>query len=958
MLCLDQIGVTTVTNISANRGTIRAQTPPISTVTTGFVRGAIPPRTPSPAGTVIPGSATTWMSGNQPVQLIRASIGHSPRTRIVSQTIPAVSAAVSSATNISANIVSSQSVSQSQAPSSVAIQTVSSNSAASNIVSQPQTFVAVASTLATVLPPRQQTATLVYSNPQQFGASGPGQRLAVANPITAQRQVRPIQISNTRLPASGLGVRVSNGNISIRGPNNIPVLAPSSVLTTLPSGTSTTVTASNITAVTGLPAARIIQVQQPNTGGTAQVLSTGRITGNLMTLHPLVMNASAANTSNVRGTSTTTKPSLTITHVGKVTTPSSSISQQGNVQLTTTNLSQGTTITAAMPTSSSGGINQQQSQQQQSNSATTTPIGIVMGTNVSQTGAQPHQIAQIVNLNQSGINVGHGHQIVSRLFFVLTQCRVTYSFFTFVQQIIGSQSHTPITSRTNTSVATMPASSAHIVRMATTTSNTTSNSATVLPIAKVLPQQQQSVNEHSSIVTVSSVGNAQNVYIHSRSPSNPPTASSMATSTIVNPQTGSIISAPSGTYYMPVSSSSTSGNASIAISTAAVQTVTTNSSTIATSIPLNTTSLSASYAPQSGSFAVVTSSNRNTSSAATTSSQSIPVRFNPSVVVDANAHSVQGAIISMQQPIVHSNQQQVQKSSHVLIPASGTKAVMVTASPRTQNVIATASRKRDQYGEFVPSSSTSSNQIPLTKNAVKNLNTALASLSEQQASQQRPKSPVSRPGSSDGSTTVSANSSPGVDRQEEEALALNALHRNNRNISDGAQFATSQTVNVPQMQANNSAYANSGHIMNAFRPQPTLATVQPKPLQPTDRTATTSRNGNIDELTPRKRARKQQLSEYSNASIAKRYPNSSPATGFGIDSTVDSEDVTFANKHTADASSLTSENEAISKGIDTMENASNAANDSANKTVDFVIKKPKTCALIDVSRAFILSLIG
>lgn len=117
-------GVTT--NIP--RGAIRAQTPPsvtnissaaggygktVATVISGgygktvaaLPSSAIPPRTPSPAGIQ---TATTWMAGNQPVQLIRASIGHSPRTRIVSQSVPASVTAVSNAT-ISANIVSSQS---------------------------------------------------------------------------------------------------------------------------------------------------------------------------------------------------------------------------------------------------------------------------------------------------------------------------------------------------------------------------------------------------------------------------------------------------------------------------------------------------------------------------------------------------------------------------------------------------------------------------------------------------------------------------------------------------------------------------------------------------------------------------------------------------------------------------------------------------------------------------------
>lgn len=188
------------------------------------------------------------------------------------------------------------------------IQNVSQQQSNQNVSSgagsgQSQTFVA---TLATVLPPRHQTATLVYSNPQQLGTTVTGPRLAVGSPIATQRQIRPIQISNARVPTGTLN-RVSAANISIRG----PVLTPSSVLTSLPSGTSTTVTGSNLT-VAGIPAARIIQVQQQNPGGLR--------TSNLMTLHPLVMSSSAVSSANaVRGVSATTaKPALTITHVGKV----------------------------------------------------------------------------------------------------------------------------------------------------------------------------------------------------------------------------------------------------------------------------------------------------------------------------------------------------------------------------------------------------------------------------------------------------------------------------------------------------------------------------------------------------------------------------------------------------------------------------------------------------------------
>lgn len=75
----------------------------------------------------------------------------------------------------------------------------------------------------------------------------------------------------------------------------------------------------------------------------------------------------------------------------------------------TTNLPQGATITASVPSSTSVVQHQSQAQHSQSTSA---PIGIVMGTNNNQSGSAS-QIAQIVNLNPSSINVGHSHQIVS-----------------------------------------------------------------------------------------------------------------------------------------------------------------------------------------------------------------------------------------------------------------------------------------------------------------------------------------------------------------------------------------------------------------------------------------------------------------------------------------------------------------------------------------------------------------
>lgn len=383
-------GPATATNIGGPRGAttlpIRAPTPPsnVSNMSSSFNRGVAPPRTPSPAGTIISSGATTWMTGAPPVPLIRANINQSPRARLVAQTIPAsVNVSSSGITTISANIVSQQN----QVPI-VTSQT-----------GQP-TFVA------TVLPPRQQTATLVYSNPQQQFTST--QRLAVATPITGQRHVRPIQL-NTRLPTQGIGVRVSTANI--RGPN-IPVLAPASVLSSLPNtvqGRPATLSTTNISST--LPATRIIQVQQqPQTGGP-QVISTRQIaTGNLMTLHPVIMNTATGTGTRVSSTAKV-QPSLTITHVGKL--PSGS-TQQGNLALAT-NISQGTTLT-------SGNINQQQLTHQ---TTTSTPIGIVTSTNPVNQGQQQHQIAQIVGINQQG----GSHQIVRIFANDETDCLKKTSFF-------------------------------------------------------------------------------------------------------------------------------------------------------------------------------------------------------------------------------------------------------------------------------------------------------------------------------------------------------------------------------------------------------------------------------------------------------------------------------------------------------------------------------------------------
>lgn len=352
-----------------------------------------------------------------------------------------------------------------------------------------------------------------------------------------------------------------------------------------------------------------------------------------------------------------------------------------------------------------------------------------------------------------------------------------------------------------------------------TTANTNNNTTTVLPIAKVLPQQQNVSNDPPPIV---SVGSGQSVYIHSLPPSAPVNSSNI---NITNSQGNSIISAPTScTYYMPVTTStSTVGTSSgaITVSTAVLQSITTNTPSITTNVSSSTSIQS--YAPQAGSFAVVPSSNRNIVTTSTentlpyslasgeniaystkslptlvsstvvqqsSGTQQIPVRFNPQLIVDGSHHITVASIGGSGANV---------KSGTVTVAASAaapSDIILPYATKSTAIVSTAATRKRDIHPE--PFSNTSIS-IPI-KSAVKNLNPTLMSLGAEvaqqlQQSSQRVSSPISRPGSSDGSTTVSATSSPGIDQQEQEELnAMSAYHRNNRNIADGATFKTAGSM--------------------------------------------------------------------------------------------------------------------------------------------------------------------
>lgn len=473
------------------------------------------------------GTTQTWISAanSVPTQIIRApNITQSPRQKPrITQT----------------------------STSNLGNQTTNISSVGQSVCQNSQTF-----TLATVLPQRQQAATLVYPPTQQYQTTG--QRLAVASNIT-HRQARPIQIG-ARLP-SAMGLRVSAANISIRAPS-VPVLAPTSVLTSISNTAQgrSGVTASTTNLSTGIPATRIIQVQQQQSG-TAQVLNTTRLPGNLMTLHPVIMSASGTGNRIPSTIGAKVQPSLTITHV------KSAMGQQ--------------------PSNTAGTIVTQNTQQS------------------TQSGANQHM--QLVSVNQQGQVLNQGHQIVtvSQQQLIAAQNQQQSGIATVVPLSINTRT-------TNALTATMTSISGNIrgANVAPVSTGTT-----ILPIAKVLPQQQQNqlvaeIQQHQQTnnTTSANVTNQQ-ILLHARSPSTSGAVTSVSVGGGVPSNVGSFI--PSGgTYFYEHVANSSSGNTVLTLT----QTSSAPSMSNAQQNSVNTSNIvtSVNYTPTGGgSFAVVPTNNRN-----------------------------------------------------------------------------------------------------------------------------------------------------------------------------------------------------------------------------------------------------------------------------------------------------------------------------------------------------------
>ncbi|XP_055376179.1 uncharacterized protein LOC129608588 isoform X2 [Condylostylus longicornis] len=609
-------GVNTATIQTTQRmsAPIRSSTPPtVANLATGtFVRGASVARnSSSPATTVISPTNATWMATGGQVQLIR-TISHQPRQRLITQNITGnVSnpGGVVSASNAAAGIVAVGQVSGPSQGSSGSAQGIPSHQGSiQTSQQQQQTFVA---TLATVLPPRQQTATLVYSNVsnsqgQQYTSvtGGSAQRYTVATPITGstQRQVRPIQLNNRAFStATKLGTvsGMNTTSISIRAPNTIPVLTPT--INTGNTGTNTIQGSSgNINLPTNsLTTTRIIQLQQqPGTGGQQLIGTAGqRITSNLI-MQPIIMNTGGKlgirtpATVNPKGSS-----SLTITQLGSLTKQSgANISgiQGATISQSAINQTGATVVASVAP---SGTIVQQtaQSQQQSQSQQQNQPTSVSLSVSSNQ---QP--ITQIVSVNQAlsgSTSSGQSGQIIS------TQ-NVPVSA-TVVPLAITSKGATNVFTGTLNPIKAGTGIAGSITKVISQS----------LQQQTQQQQQQHQANNSASVAEIitSQSGSGQHhqptsVFIHARPPNSGSGASGGAT---VIPNSGTFLN--SGTfYYESVPANSVTVSTGVLSLTTTTVTSTVSSSQPVTSISAGNISTSLPFSPSGnaggGTFTVVPAS--------------------------------------------------------------------------------------------------------------------------------------------------------------------------------------------------------------------------------------------------------------------------------------------------------------------------------------------------------------
>lgn len=897
-----RVQTTVAAGIQGPRATItapiRIPTPPISVGNLNtYVRQSVPPsRTSSPSSATIisqQGGAPTWMPNVQvqvPSQLIRAAnITSAPRARVVAQTIPGGSVGVSNQNaTITANVVSQASP-----------QSVVSISGASN---PSQAFVATLSPAGVLPPQRQITSTLVYTNnsstPQSYpsGTINP-QRVTLATTLSPQRGsgVRPIQ----RLPTANIGVRVPAGSISIRTPP-VPVLAPT-VLTTIASGgaggtqnRTGTVSTANISNT--IPA-RIIQVQNPQSG---QVITGGRLPTNLLNIQPLIVSNNRLPSS--------IQPSLTIAQVSKLTP----------VAASPVSNSSGSTPTS-LDSGGGGGTTTLQTASGQQIVVSSAPIisGNLMS---NQSGGQSQgQITQIVNVNAGSVGSasqivtvsqgqviggpqslsvsnsgsgGSGTTTVIPIPLAITGGRGAGGIPVSVATLAGGQNSISIVSGGGSTIT-------GIVRTTTSGPSPSLSTATsmpsILPIAKVTPHLMETVSSSSS-TPYSVSGTGTSLYIQTR-PQQPSTivttvASSGKSNTlnVVSGSGGPGTFLPTSTFYYervtpspassssqplpPVVTSNSTLGLSQGVSTITSTAITTTSSLSAPVFSISSSALNSSgstivtsnvittsgssLAPSgAGSFAIVAGRNLTGSIqppvSTTQTFQSVPVRFQPQLLVDGG--QAQPIIMTSgggTSTSIPTSAQSLAPAPHMLIPVNA--PTNTTTTSKLESPQSSILRKRALEGSPIKAGKDlTQTLIAMGKERFREKE---RERTEREQRNERELSPPSRPISTDGSTTVSATSSPGLDQQEQEEIK--AMAYANRNANADLPF---KPLNEDIFHTSTNQQPHHPPSSQPITLESIQAAIQNQAAAAAAAAAASANGGGSYEQSPRKKPRKQNVAE-------------------------------------------------------------------------------------------------
>lgn len=730
----------TLNTIQGAKGTqqIRTPTPPSSVagMSPAFVRASITPRTSSPNAVLSQGT-TAWVSGSG-VQV------QMPQ-QIIRSTI-------TQNRTITANIFG-QTTSQQNSAIGVTAST-------SGTTGQP-TYVA------TVLPQRPQGATIVYtSQHQQPFIQGQVQRMGIATSTTNTRHIRPIQ----RIPATG--IRVNTSSLSIR--QNVPGLAPTTVL-----GTQTRNTLASSTTISNTIPARIFQVQSQQTPGGSQVIGQSNqkiLSANVML--PIIVN-------NNRITHSVKNPLQQgiIAHVSKLT--SGTVSSDGTIisnSLTNTMPTISNTMVASIQPNQS--IQSQVSQgnnQQQGTIYTTQSAQQITNQGGSQiiTMSQQQQ-QQLINSQQANIHQGGNVQTVVPL------------------QIGSRNANIPIKTITVSASNSGSMDSAVTVHRNLTSNAGNLQATTIMPIAKIVSQQQV-VNAQQNISSGQISGQGTPVFIHTRIPTVSTAATSIQSQVISvsaasnSAPTFSSSATPTATVYYEQASLASSNNSDnkIASSTGETSYAVASSGNVRYSDKMIQSIIASSFQNQNAQNNAPHLQQQQSSA----NQQPVPIRFSPLIVESqsgAQGQQTSHQIITMGAGnIVQQQQQQQQGSSaetttHMIVPISN----QVPTSPRGPNrkqletTPVKAQKKPPKPKNYQIAESLAQMRVPPRQQiapTVAQITQSVKLIEQKQlhSTASSPKTTFSERGSpshvdewSDGSTTVSIPNSPRSEDEDLDAMIM------------------------------------------------------------------------------------------------------------------------------------------------------------------------------------------